>query len=185
LKNMENNSSRAIRAVRIILLVLIVVGIGLIVTRDMWVPNLVNYIVGTDSVVVEPGIVVPSPVASSTPGPLIKPSPVPEPSKMTSGVDGFATIGPTCPVMRIPPDPACADKPYKTTLVLASTIIGRNGGVLIFTDERGYFSHDLGPGTYIIRAQSSTQLPRLSPVSFTVKEGERVKLNLQFDSGIR
>lgn len=41
---MEDNSSSAIRALRIVLLVLIIIGIGLIITRSMWVPRLVEYI---------------------------------------------------------------------------------------------------------------------------------------------
>lgn len=43
-QKMENNSSSFIRVIRIILLVLIIAGIGLIFTRDSWVPTLVDYI---------------------------------------------------------------------------------------------------------------------------------------------
>ncbi len=112
-------------------------------------------------------------------------TPVSRPGKIDTGVEGIVTIGPTCPVERIPPDPACADKPYPTTLVLASTVIGKNDGVLVTTDAQGYFSQELSLGTYTIRAQSNTMLPRLSPVTFTVVEHQVTSLNLQFDSGIR
>jgi hypothetical protein len=41
---MENNSSLFIRVVRIFLLILIIIGIGLIFTRNAWVPKVVDYI---------------------------------------------------------------------------------------------------------------------------------------------
>jgi hypothetical protein len=37
-----------------------------------------------------------------------------------SGISGVVTLGPTCPVMRNPPDPQCADKSYQTNLVLTA-----------------------------------------------------------------
>ena len=167
------------KAIRIFLLVLIVLGVGLLVTRAYWVPPLVSEILSHEQapVVVE--------VSTTTPVVPAKPvaHPVPTPAPVTSGVDGTVTIGPTCPVMRNDRD--CADKPYETTLVLASTIIGKNGGVLIRSDAQGRFSHDLGPGTYTLRAQSDNSLPRLNPVTFTVEANKRIQLLLQFDSGIR
>ncbi|HSD12348.1 MAG TPA: Gmad2 immunoglobulin-like domain-containing protein, partial [Patescibacteria group bacterium] len=38
----------------------------------------------------------------------------------STGVRGTVTIGPTCPVERIPPEPGCAPKPYATTLRIAT-----------------------------------------------------------------
>jgi len=43
-KQLENNESPIIRTVRIVLLVLIVVGIGLLVTQDRWVPVVVSFL---------------------------------------------------------------------------------------------------------------------------------------------
>lgn len=43
-KKYEDNSSPTIRMVRIVLLILIIVGVGLLLTKDMWVPKLVDYI---------------------------------------------------------------------------------------------------------------------------------------------
>lgn len=45
-KQWEDNASLTIRVVRIVLLVLIVIGIGLLLTQDAWVPVLVNAILG-------------------------------------------------------------------------------------------------------------------------------------------
>ena len=43
-KRIENNSSLTVRTVRIVLLILIIIGVGLILTRNIWVPNLVSYL---------------------------------------------------------------------------------------------------------------------------------------------
>ena len=187
--------SRRLRIIQAILLTLIVIGIGLLLTQKMWVPKLVELILQNDPTYnspLEPDLVVPPVVASPSPKPTPTPTPTPAPkptptpvTEVKSGVQGHVTIGPTCPVVREPADPNCADKPYKTTLVLSSTIIGRNGGVLIQTDEKGMFTDLLPPGTYMIRSQSSSMLPRLEPVTFEVVANRFTQLNLQFDSGIR
>src|SRR5271169_551088 len=38
-------------------------------------------------------------------------------------VEGSVMLGPTCPVERIPPDPACAPRPYQTRI----TVYQKNG----------------------------------------------------------
>jgi hypothetical protein len=161
-------------------------GLGLLATQALWVPRFVEAILaheGRTVVIQAPDSATTTPAKSVThPG---KP-PVPTPTPVvTGGVDAIVTVGPTCPVQKDPPDPQCADKPYQTMLVLATTIIGKNGGVLVFSDAQGHFSRDLAPGTYTLRAQSSDPLPRLAPMTFEVKEGTRTKLTVQFDSGIR
>jgi len=45
----EDNASATVKAVRIILLVLIVVGLSLIFTKNLWIPKLVDYILGSTS----------------------------------------------------------------------------------------------------------------------------------------
>lgn len=40
----EDNSSQTIRLVRIMLLVLIIVGVGLLLTQDSWVPKVVDFL---------------------------------------------------------------------------------------------------------------------------------------------
>jgi hypothetical protein len=160
------------KSIRIFLLVLIIIGLGLLATTHFWVPSVVNAIIGHEGVSqVVPVSTTTTPTSvSSKPHPTIKPKP-----SITSGIDITATIGPVCPVAHSPELPECADKPYEATLVLASTIIGRNGGVLIKTDAQGHYSQDLEPGTYTVRAQSTKTPPTLS----------RTVLHLSFDSGIR
>ncbi len=182
-KNMEDNASPMIRKIRIILLVAIIIGIGLIATRDSWVPKLVDAILKADTSDTLSLTITTDHPAATTSAPSV--TPVARAGRVDTGVELIATIGPTCAVVRFPDDGSCADKPYQTTLVLASTIIGKNGGILIQTGADGYFSRELTPGTYTIRAQSSNFYPRLTPVTFTVTPHHLVSLNLKFDSGIR
>jgi hypothetical protein len=174
------------KIIRVFLLVLIVIGLGLLITQRLWLPRVVAALMNNDVVysVVQPQAV---PATSTTSKSTIPSSPRPTPSPLPtdSGVDITVTIGPTCPVQHYPDTGACADKPYKTTLVLASTQIGKNGGVLITTDAEGHFSENLQPGTYTIRAQSDSVLPRLEPQRFTITAHTRTALTLVFDSGIR
>lgn len=185
-KGMEDNASAFIRVLRIVLLVMTVAGIALIVTRDSWVPKVVNLILSYE----EQGVLIKAEIPNGNvkdedkiPTPM--PIPSPRPGKVDTGVEGIVTIGPTCPVVRYPADPKCADKPYETTLVIASTLPGKGGGILVKTGKDGYFSQELVPGTYTIRTQQELMLPSLAPETFTVKQGQRAALNLVFDSGIR
>ena len=181
-KNIEDNASPIVRMVRIILLAMIIVGLGLIATRDSWVPKLVNFILKADtSDSLSLTITTNPPATTSVPAT----PPVVRDGRVDTGVEFIATIGPTCAVVRFPDDGSCGDRPYQTTLVLANTIIGKNGGILIQTGPDGYFSRELAPGTYTLRAQSSAAFPHLTPVTFTVQPHKRTSLNLKFDSGIR
>ena len=99
------------------------------------------------------------------------------------GAMGYAHVGPTCPVERSPPDPACADRPYSGAFVVEG-LDGRR--VTDFsTGGDGRFSVGLPPGSYNIRLRDAGTLPSLAPVGFTVREGAWTTLDLALDSGIR
>ena len=166
------HSTPLMKAIRIFLLVLIIIGICLLITRNMWVPKLVEHIVSKEN-------------GYQIINPIIPQPPEVRAGKIDTGVEGIVTIGPTCPVVRYPDDGTCANRPYQTTLIIASDLKGKGGGILVRTDKNGYFSHELMPGNYTISAQSQTSMPRLAPVTFEVKLHTRVALNLIFDSGIR
>jgi len=157
--------SPILRAVQIFLLILIIAGVGLLLTQKIWVPKLVAYILKGEVLQAEDMI------------------PETRPGKIDTGVEGIVTIGPLCPVMR--ENVPCPDKPFETALVISSNLPGKGGGIVVRTDKGGYFSQELVPGTYTVRAQSEVRMPSLAPVSFEVKSGQRTALNLQFDSGIR
>ncbi len=114
------------------------------------------------------------------------PAPVPTPSPRpvgASGIRGTATIGPTCPVQRIPPDPTCADKPYAALLNFST-----QSGTLVKQVQAkgdGSFEAALPAGVYVITQAEGKIYPRLSPQTVTVKQDQYTSIHLSFDSGIR
>jgi hypothetical protein len=107
-----------------------------------------------------------------------------QPSKVfyNSGVRGMATVGPNCPVMRADNEAECADKPVSVDI----KFINQYGSATTTTSAAdGSFSIMLEPGDYTITSGAERIYPALSPVSVTVNEGEYVKIDLSFDSGIR
>lgn len=102
----------------------------------------------------------------------------------SSGVNGTVLLGPTCPVIRNPPDPACADRGYATTIN-----VRRDGSNSVFatgkSDASGVFKFSLPPGAYTISATGGTMLPRCSDVSVTVSPNIYTKTTISCDTGIR
>ncbi len=101
----------------------------------------------------------------------------------SSGISGTASLGPTCPVERMPPDPACAYKPYQ-----GSFYVRTESGKLVATlstRSDGSFKLNLDPGTYIITLASTSVMPRLSPTTVIVEKGKSTTVALTLDSGIR
>lgn len=136
-----------------------------------------------------PIIITPAPEPSPTPAPTPNPAPIPNPTtpppsaSLDSGITGRVSIGPTCPVERIPPDPQCADKPYAALLNISIT-----DGTLVTQVQAGSdgtFKVTLAPGEYVISQAGGKIYPRLSPVNVTVKANQYTSVNLQLDSGIR
>ena len=117
----------------------------------------------------------PCPTATSTPSGV---------TTNTSGVRGIISLGPTCPVERIPPDPSCADKPYATAVV-----VYRVGSAKPFiignSDATGAFSFPLPSGSYTLTAGSGTTLPRCAPVNVVVAAGAYATTSISCDTGIR
>lgn len=104
----------------------------------------------------------------------------------TTGVRGTVTAGPTCPVVRNPPDPACADRAVA-------------GAVLVFTDAAGSevaratsnadgtFAVKLAPGSYRLTAQPVDGLMGTpAPMDVGVEAGQPMtELTVSYDTGIR
>ncbi|MBU6141675.1 hypothetical protein KGO95_00965 [Patescibacteria group bacterium] len=105
-------------------------------------------------------------------------------SQTGSGIIGVVTISPTCPVEKMPPDPNCAPKPYKTDVV-----ISRAGDPAPLATEKsdadGAFKADLAAGTYLVTPASGTPLPRCTSKEFTVTADQFTYATLSCDSGIR
>jgi hypothetical protein len=104
-------------------------------------------------------------------------------TRLTGTLTGSVTLGPTCPVLRNPPDPQCADKPYQTT-VIVTTNTGKEVGRQR-TDINGNFVFSFLPGSYIVTAQGGTTLPRCESKAFTLSKGSSANVALSCDTGIR
>ncbi len=101
-----------------------------------------------------------------------------------SGIKGMVTIGPTCPVERVPQEEKCKDKPYIANLRL---IDSKGNIVKTFTSNAdGSFKLVIPEGIYRIENTSSALYP-----SFGVSDPIEVKtdffteVQIKFDSGIR
>ncbi|MDO8492224.1 MAG: Gmad2 immunoglobulin-like domain-containing protein [bacterium] len=101
-----------------------------------------------------------------------------------SGVSGTILLGPTCPVMRDPPDPQCADRPYATTIT-----VHRAGSGSVFStgksDVNGLFKFSLPPGSYMLVASGGTMLPRCNETSIVVLPNVYTTTTMSCDTGIR
>jgi len=102
-----------------------------------------------------------------------------------TGVRGTVSAGPTCPVEREPPDPACAERPVA-------------GAVLVFTDAAGLevarvtsaadgtFTVELPPGDYHVSARPVEGLMGTpGPMDVEVEAGQPTELQVSYDTGIR
>ena len=104
------------------------------------------------------------------------------PAPVDSGIEGFVTAGPSCPVSR--PDMPCPDLPYAADLsILASS--NRRLVARVKADEAGYFKVFLPPGSYVIRPESPAVMPFASEVSVQVFPHEITRQDIQYDTGIR
>jgi hypothetical protein len=116
------------------------------------------------------------------------PKSIPPPAGGAEGVlKGKVTIGPICPVERIPPDPRCTAPPeaYTSREVI---VYLRNGQIY----QRKHFNPD---GTYLFKLSAGDyvlDIPRAGvggskdlPYRFSIRAGEAIVFNFSIDTGIR
>ncbi|MFH1184044.1 MAG: carboxypeptidase-like regulatory domain-containing protein [Chloroflexota bacterium] len=99
-----------------------------------------------------------------------------------SGIEGYITAGPACPVMQA--DVPCPDQPYAGTL----TILAENGRTkvtAVTADSSGYFRVALAPGTYIVHPEAPGVLPRGVDVIVRVLPNQFTRQDIVYDTGIR
>ncbi|MDO8530459.1 MAG: hypothetical protein Q7S10_03605 [bacterium] len=99
-------------------------------------------------------------------------------------ITGKVWLGPTCPVIKDPPDGQCDDKPYKTSLALTSA----NGSNIIkqfSSDENGNFSVSVQPGTYAITNIGMGPWPSCHSDGISVEAGKITQKDVLCDTGIR
>ena len=101
-----------------------------------------------------------------------------------SGVSGTVSLGPTCPVQRIPPDPTCADKPYATAVVVYRA--GSKSPLMMGnSDATGAFSFSLQPGSYTLAVSNGTTIPHCTPVNIKIIANTYATTTISCDTGIR
>ncbi len=120
----------------------------------------------------------PCPISAATSSPI-------KIDRSQSGVRGTITLGPTCPVQRIPPDPACADKPYQTLVAIYKSIDPVHAVMRTRSGVDGTFSAMLAPGVYIVQAGEHVLLPRCNQVQFTIEPKAYTSVAVSCDTGIR
>jgi hypothetical protein len=102
-----------------------------------------------------------------------------------SGIKGTVLLGPTCPVMRNPPDPQCADKPYETSVYVYRAADPAHVFAVMQSSAEGQFQFSLPPGDYTLSAGGGSMLPRCSQVSATVGPTGYTVQDVSCDTGIR
>jgi len=93
-------------------------------------------------------------------------------------------MGPTCPVEKNPPDPACADKPYQTLVFVFRASDLTRALTETHSAADGTFTFSLPPGDYTLDVSQSS-LPRCDHPSVTVLAGAFVTAVIECDTGIR
>lgn len=102
----------------------------------------------------------------------------------TVRVGGVVLAGPTCPVERIPPDPACEDQPVPGAVMLVTDEQG-DDVTSVESDTDGRFRLRLEPGRYVLVPQPYDGLLGTAPAQEFVVEAEEIELLVAYDTGIR
>jgi hypothetical protein len=103
------------------------------------------------------------------------------PAPRGSGVYGYVTAGPTCPVER--PGQPCPPRPLVVT-VQARDPSGRQVGAAT-SDAAGRYLIALPPGRYTLTAAGSSPLPRCPPTMVTIDADAATRADINCDTGIR
>jgi hypothetical protein len=98
----------------------------------------------------------------------------------TSLVTGTVAAGPVAPLagQGVP-----AIRPVRGAAVEA--LRGKQVMATVYTNEAGRYALRLQPGTYLIRTQSDKYLSRQASKTVTLSRGQKLTVNLVFDTGIR
>ena len=104
---------------------------------------------------------------------------------VTQGLHIAAVASPTCPVEKMPPDPACAPKPVPNVTVLIADDQGQPQGMVVL-DGTGQQSVGLKPGTYTVTAQGASGFMNApEPQRVVIDAGQVTEVALTYDTGIR
>jgi hypothetical protein len=102
-----------------------------------------------------------------------------------TGIGGGVTAGPVCPVEKNPPDPSCAPRPVARATIVVSDAAGTEVA-RVTTEVDGTYFAEVAAGFYVVKPQPAQGLPGTpASQSFTVSDGQAVRLDLSYDTGIR
>jgi len=102
-----------------------------------------------------------------------------------SGIRGLVILGPTCPVMRDPPDPGCDDRPYQTSIIVSRANTPTQVFARAESNALGRFEISLPPGDYLVDAAGGEVLPYCSQTPATVGASGYTEITVSCDTGIR
>jgi len=112
-------------------------------------------------------------------------APVPSAGNGPARVVLHMRAGPTCPVVRVPPEPGCEPNP----VVNAAVIVRDASGTELATatsDDQGQIELQLPAGAYYVEPQAVEGLMgTAAAVAFSVVAGDSVDVNIDYDTGIR
>jgi len=103
-----------------------------------------------------------------------------------SGVYGTVLLGPICPVIKDPSDPACEDKPY-ATIVRAIRLGSPKSSpfATVESDKEGGYKLSLPPGEYGIQPVGGIPFPACETKNVVIEPNLMSEVNLSCDTGIR
>lgn len=98
-------------------------------------------------------------------------------------VIGTILRGPTCPVMKDPPDETCADQPVFGTFIVKD-VAGINEVARFSTQRNGSFTVTLSAGEYSIESEDPLG-PGIQAHRIEVRADKTTEYTITFDTGIR
>jgi hypothetical protein len=102
-----------------------------------------------------------------------------------TGIAITATAGPTCPVERVPPDPACAPRPVADATILVVDDQGKTVAT-VATGADGTVLVAVPAGNYVLQPQAVTgMMGGAEPMNVTVVDGAATPAAISYDTGIR
>lgn len=102
-------------------------------------------------------------------------------------LQGKVTIGPLCPVERIPPDPKCqpTEETYKAWPIAVYTFYQKIKIAQIEPSLNGTYTLELPVGNYIVDLEKPHMFGSNLPATVIIKKGQITTLNIDMDTGIR
>ncbi|MBU1876805.1 hypothetical protein KKA72_00435 [Patescibacteria group bacterium] len=109
------------------------------------------------------------------------------PEVKIGALKGKVTIGPLCPVERIPPDPNCqpTEATYKAWQIAVYTLYKKTKIAQIEPSLDGSYQVGLPEGNYLVDFEQEHVFGRSLSITVIIKKDEIKVLNIDIDTGIR